>query len=55
MPASVLAMIVEKTIDLTPDSLQRVEVTEQPQNHSRDVEDPKGSVLGWHLDEEILC
>ena len=49
-----LATIVEETTDLTPDLSQGIEVTEQPQNHSRDVKDPEGSTLEWHLDEEIL-
>lgn len=54
-PVGVLATIVEKITDLTPDFPQRVEVTEQPQNYSGDIEDPEGSTLEWHLDGEILC
>ena len=54
-PTGVLATIVEKITDPTPDFSQGVEVTEQPQNHSGDVKDPEGSILGWHLDKEILC
>ena len=45
-PTGVLATIVEKTTDLTPDFPQGVEATEQLQDHSEDVEDPEGSALG---------
>ena len=49
-----LATIVEKTTDLTPDPLQRVEVMEQLQDYSGDVENSEGSALDWYLNREIL-
>ena len=55
VPAGVLATIVKEMTDPTPDLPQEVEVTEQPQDHSKDVEDLEGSALDWHLKGEILC
>ena len=48
-------MIVKKMTNPIPDPPQRVEVMEQLQNYSGDVEDPEGNILGWHFDGEILC
>ena len=51
----VLAMIVKKTTNSTPDLSQELEVTEQRQDHSGNVEDHENSALGWHLNREIIC
>ena len=55
VPADVLPTIVEETTDLTADPLEGVEVTEQSHDHSRNIENPESSALGWHLNREILC